>query len=82
LIDKKFWWDMRTSEGPIMEQLHGSKYESEIEVRADGLRMTLENPYTVCRLLVRRPNCGESNGDLVEVFEFKDDELDHSSIIR
>jgi predicted dehydrogenase len=157
LIDKKFWWDMRSSGGPIVEQcthfadlvrhitdsecdestltalgvhsdtpvigslsdmsvsggegtelieesiplehrvprttmalwrfksgamcqlshgvqLHGSKYESEIEVWADGLRMTLENPYAVCRLLVRRPNCGESNGDLVEVFEFKDDD--------
>jgi len=49
-------------------QLQGTKYESEIEVWADGLRMTLENPYSVCKLQVRR------GGDKVEVFDFSADQ--------
>jgi len=60
-------------------QLHGSKYESEIEVWADGLRMTLENPYSVCRLVVRRSHDNTSNGDVVEVYEFEDGGNDPSA---
>ena len=36
--------------------LHGQKYESELEVWADGLRMVLQDPYGLCRLHVRRPH--------------------------
>lgn len=36
--------------------LHRKKYDSELEVWADGLRMVLEDPYGACRLHVRRPH--------------------------
>lgn len=36
--------------------LHGKKYESELEVWGDGLRMVLRDPYGACQLLVRRPH--------------------------
>jgi predicted dehydrogenase len=36
--------------------LHGAKYESELEVWGDGLRLVLQDPYGRCRLLVRRPH--------------------------
>ena len=35
--------------------LHRKKYESELEVWGDGLRMVLADPYGACRLHVRRP---------------------------
>ncbi len=35
--------------------LHREKYESELEVWGDGLRMILRDPYGHCQLLVRRP---------------------------
>lgn len=35
--------------------LHRQKYESELEMWGDGLRMVLSDPYGDCRLLVRRP---------------------------
>ncbi len=35
--------------------LHGERYDSELEVWGDGLRMVLSDPYGACRLLVRRP---------------------------
>lgn len=35
--------------------LHREKYESELEVWSDGLRMVLQDPYGACRLLIRRP---------------------------
>ena len=38
--------------------LHGVKYEAEIEVFADGLRMVLEEPYRPeCKLRVRKGEC-------------------------
>lgn len=36
--------------------LHEAKYESELEVWGDGLRLVLQDPYGVCRLLMRRPH--------------------------
>ena len=36
--------------------LHRKKYESELEVWGDGLRMILSDPYGACRLHVRRPH--------------------------
>jgi len=36
--------------------LHEAKYESELEVWGDGLRLVLQDPYGVCRLLARRPH--------------------------
>jgi predicted dehydrogenase len=53
-------------------QLHGSKYEAEVEVWADGLRMSLEDPYAACRLTVRRSKDinNKNNGDVVETFDF------------
>jgi predicted dehydrogenase len=35
--------------------LHQAKYESELEVWGDGLRLVLQDPYGACRLLARRP---------------------------
>ena len=49
--------------------LHGGKYESELEVWADGLRLVLVDPYGDCRLLVRRPHSEET-----EVMDFGDDD--------
>jgi predicted dehydrogenase len=51
--------------------LHGSNIEAEFEVWADGLRMTLEDPYTTCKLTVRkgRSNLGPHIGN-IQVFEF------------
>jgi len=40
--------------------LHGEKYESEMEVWSDGLRMVLSDPYGDCRLHVRRPGSDET----------------------
>jgi predicted dehydrogenase len=40
--------------------LHGGRYESELEVWADGLRLILVDPYGDCRLLVRRPHSEET----------------------
>lgn len=48
--------------------LHGRKYESELEVWADGLRMVLEDPYGACRLHVRRPH-----SEKTETLAFDDD---------
>ncbi len=36
--------------------LHKRKYESELEVWGDGLRMVLSDPYGACQLHVRRPH--------------------------
>ena len=49
--------------------LHRKKYESELEVWADGLRMVLADPYGRCRLHVRRPHTED-----VETFEFAGDD--------
>ena len=49
--------------------LHGGKYESELEVWADGLRLVLVDPYGDCRLLVRRPHSEET-----ETIHFGDDD--------
>lgn len=49
--------------------LHGKKYEAEIEVWADGLRLVLEDPYGASRLAVRR-----SGSDQTEVFTFPGDD--------
>ena len=49
--------------------LHRKKYESSIEVWADGLMMVLEDPYGDCRLIVRRPHSEES-----ETFAFSNDD--------
>ncbi len=40
--------------------LHREKYESELEVWADGLRVVLMDPYGDCRLAVRRPGSEET----------------------
>jgi len=40
--------------------LHGSKYESEIEVWGDGYRLVLSDPYTKCALSVRLPESEET----------------------
>jgi len=50
--------------------LHGANIEAEVEVWADGLRMTLEDPYTTCKLTVRRSHDGEKSGDKIETFSF------------
>jgi predicted dehydrogenase len=52
--------------------LHGKSYEAEIEVWADGLRMRLEDPYSLCRLTVRRAKSDDSDGEKVEEFNFGD----------
>jgi len=50
--------------------LHEAKYESEVEVWGDGLRMVLQDPYGACRLLVRRPH-----SEVTEVVgEYADDD--------
>ncbi len=49
--------------------LHRRKYESELEVWGDGLRMVLSDPYGDCRLSIRRPH-----GEGVEVLNFADDD--------
>ena len=49
--------------------LHGKKYESELEVWGDGLRMVLDDPYGRCRLLVRRPGSEQT-----ETLDFADDD--------
>ena len=41
--------------------LHEQKYESELEVWGDGLRMVLADPYGACRLHVRRPHGEETH---------------------
>jgi len=49
--------------------LHRKKYESELEVWCDGLRMVLDDPYGRRRLLVRRPGSEET-----EALDFADDD--------
>lgn len=49
--------------------LHKQKYESELEVWGDGLRMVLSDPYGHCRLFVRRPHREDT-----EVLDFADDD--------
>lgn len=49
--------------------LHREKYESEIEVWGDGLRMILRDPYGDCTLHVRRPG-----QETTEVIDFADDD--------
>lgn len=52
-------------------QLHGGNIEAEIEVWADGLRLRLEDPYTTCRLTVRRSSGYDGgNGEKIDVFDF------------
>jgi len=38
-------------------QLHGSKYESELEIIGDGYRITLTDPYDACRLSYVSSGC-------------------------
>jgi len=49
--------------------LHKRKYESELEVWGDGLRMVLSDPYGACRLHVRRPH-----EEQTETLSFSDDD--------
>jgi predicted dehydrogenase len=49
--------------------LHGRKYESELEVWGDGLRMVLSDPYGACQLHVRRPH-----GERTETLSFAEDD--------
>ena len=49
--------------------LHRKKYESELEVWGDGLRMVLEDPYGACQLSIRRPGT-----ERTEVMDFADDD--------
>jgi len=49
--------------------LHREKYESELEIWADGLRLVLLDPYGDCRLLVRRPH-----SDDTEEIRFEEDD--------
>ncbi len=49
--------------------LHGRKYEAELEVWGDGLRMVLCDPYGACQLFVRRPG-----SEATEVLEFFGDD--------
>ncbi len=49
--------------------LHRKKYESELEVWGDGLRMVLADPYGACRLHVRRPG-----SESVETEDLSDDD--------
>ncbi len=49
--------------------LHGRKYDSELEVWGDGLRMVLADPYGACRLSVRYPG-----GEKVETLAFAEDD--------
>jgi predicted dehydrogenase len=50
--------------------LHGHNNEAEVEVWADGLRMTLEDPYVTCRLSVKRSRSDKDCGDQVQVYDF------------
>jgi len=49
--------------------LHEEKYEVELEVWGDGLRMVLEDPYGRCRLRVRRPHTEQT-----ETLDFAEDD--------
>jgi predicted dehydrogenase len=49
--------------------LHKKKYESELEVWGDGLRMVLADPYGQCQLSVRSPH-----GEQTEVMDFAGDD--------
>lgn len=49
--------------------LHKRKYETEIEVWGDGLRIVLQDPYGICRVLIRRPHSEET-----EEFDFQGDD--------
>ena len=49
--------------------LHREKYETEIEIWGDGLRIVLLDPYGHCRILIRRPHSEET-----EKIEFLDDD--------
>jgi len=49
--------------------LHRQKYESELEVWSDGLRLVLHDPYGRCRLSVRRPH-----DEATETLDFADDD--------
>lgn len=49
--------------------LHGKKYECEVEVWADGLRLVLQEPYGACRLSIRLPGSEETT---VEAFAADD----------
>jgi predicted dehydrogenase len=49
--------------------LHGRKYESELEVWGDGLRMVLSDPYGECRLSIRRPH-----GEQTDTLDFSQDD--------
>jgi predicted dehydrogenase len=49
--------------------LHGRKYDCELEVWGDGLRLLLEDPYGSCRLSIRRPG-----GEETTVETFSDDD--------
>jgi len=49
--------------------LHRKKYESELEVWGDGLRMVLSDPYGACRLQIRRPH-----DEQTESADFADDD--------
>lgn len=40
--------------------LHREKYETEIEIWGDGLRLVLQDPYGACRLLTRHPHSEET----------------------
>lgn len=49
--------------------LHRRKYESELEVWGDGLRLVLSDPYGDCRLHIRRPHSEQT-----ETLSFADDD--------
>lgn len=49
--------------------LHQKKYDTEIEVWGDGLRLVLQDPYGDCRVLVRRPHT-----ETTEEIHFNDDD--------
>jgi predicted dehydrogenase len=49
--------------------LHGRRYESAIEIWADGLRIVLDDPYDACRVIIREPG-----RDTSRMEEFADDD--------
>lgn len=49
--------------------LHRKKYDTELEVWGDGLRVVLQDPYGDCRVLVRRPH-----SEAVEQLTFIEDD--------
>ena len=49
--------------------LHGEKYETELEIWGDGLRIVLLDPYDRCRVLIRRPGSEQT-----EEITFPDDD--------